>query len=97
MVVNVKYLNLFKKGEKVDLESLVEKGIVAGDEVKKYGVKILGDGDLQVALTVDLPTSRGAAKKIVQAGGKVVAAEKKAISKKKQSSKPARKKTLKKK
>lgn len=72
LVVNVKYLNLYKKGEKVNLATLVKKGIIATDGTKKQGVKILGNGDLQVALTVELPASKGAAKKITKAGGKVV-------------------------
>lgn len=82
LVVNVKYLNLYKKGEKVNLTTLVKKGIIATDEAKKQDVKILGDGDLQVALTVELPTSKGAAKKIVKAGGKVVEIKKKVVTKK---------------
>lgn len=103
LVVNLKYLNFFKKGEKVNLETLIRKKIVAEDESRKYGVKILGDGDLEVALTVELPTSKGAAKKIVKAGGKVVIAKKKprkAVSKKKAKKKEttkAKKKTVSKK
>jgi len=83
LIVNVKYLNLFKKGEKVNLTTLVKKGIIAADEAKKQGIKILGDGDLQVALTVELPTSKGAAKKIVKAGGKVIEIKKRVVTKKK--------------
>lgn len=93
LVVNVKYLNLFKKGEKVNLTTLVKKGVIAADEAKKQGIKILGDGDLQVALTVELPTSKGAAKKIVKAGGKVVKVKKKVVAKKKKPK--AKKKTTK--
>ncbi len=88
LVVNVKYLNLFKKGEKVNLKSLVEKRIITADEAKKQGVKILGDGDLQIALKIELPTSKAAAKKIEKAGGKVVQPKKKTKVVKK---KPAKK------
>jgi large subunit ribosomal protein L15 len=77
LVVNLKYLNLFEKGDSVNLESLIKKGIVAADEAKKWGVKILGDGELKVALTIELPTSKGAAKKIEKAGGKVTGLKKK--------------------
>lgn len=72
ITVNVKLLNLFKKGTVVDVKSLIENKIVNAD-AKMYGVKILGDGKLDVALTVKLPVSSGAAKKIEQAGGSVVA------------------------
>ncbi len=82
LVVNVKYLNFYKKGEKVNLTTLVKKGIIATNEARKQGVKILGDGDLKVALTVELPTSKGAAKKITKAGGKVVGVKKKVVAKK---------------
>ena len=92
LVVNVKYLNLYKKGEKVNLTTLVKKGIITADEAKKQGVKILGDGDLQVVLTVELPTSKGAAKKIVKAGGKVVEVKKRVVVKKKEKPSKTKKK-----
>lgn len=69
LVVNVKYLNLFKKGDVVNLKTLAEKGIIKKDS--KIKVKILGEGDLSIPLTVQLRTSKGAAKKIEAAGGKV--------------------------
>ena len=40
-------------------------------DAKTYGVKILGDGKLNHALTVKLPTSKGASEKITKAGGKI--------------------------
>lgn len=99
LIVNLKYLNLFKKGEVVNLENLIEKRIVAADEAKKFGVKILGDGDLNIALTVELPTSKKAAQKIIKAGGKItskkiplVAKEKKAKKIEKKASKKEGKK-----
>ncbi len=66
--VNVKYLNLLKPESEVTLETLHAAKVI-GDQVSK--VKILGDGELKVALTVKLPCSKGAAKKIAKAGGKV--------------------------
>lgn len=72
IVVNIKYLNLFKPNDEVNLESLVKIGIIKKDEGEKYGVKILGDGELKVPLVVQLPTSKGALKKIENAGGKVI-------------------------
>lgn len=72
IVINVKFLNLLKKGTIVDIKSLIENKIVNSD-ARKYGVKILGDGKLAVSLIVKLPVSKGAAKKIEQAGGTVSA------------------------
>lgn len=70
IVLNVKVLNLYKKGEIVNLKTLVSYKIVSEKEAKTYGVKILGDGDLNIPLTVELPVSKGALKKIEKAGGK---------------------------
>lgn len=75
-VVNVKYLNVFKKGEKVDLETLISKGILPKDLPKNTRVKILGDGELSIPLTVSLPCSKGAEQKIKKAGGEIVKVEK---------------------
>lgn len=71
IAVNVKALNLLKKDTVVDMQSLIENKIVKADYTKKKGVKILGDGDLNVSLIVKLPASKGAAKKILAAGGRV--------------------------
>ena len=58
-----------------------------------YGVKILGDGDLKVALNITLPISKSAAKKIEKAGGKVISQtkEKETKSKTKETKKPTTK------
>lgn len=71
VIVNLRFLNLFDKGETVSLASLVEKGIVEKKQAEKWGVKILGEGQLKVALKVVLPTSKAARKKIEKSGGKV--------------------------
>lgn len=71
IVVNVQALNVFSKGAEVTVESLAKYGIVELEVAKQKGVKILGDGDLQIALTVKLPVSKGAAEKITKAGGTV--------------------------
>ena len=70
LAINVKYLNLLPKDTVVDVVSLVKYKIVAPEAVKN-GVKILGDGDLKVALIVKLTCSKGAAKKVEAAGGKI--------------------------
>ena len=71
LVVNIKVLNLLKKDSVVDIETLIKNRIVDEKDAKMYGVKILGDGDLRIPLTVKLPISKGAASKIKKAGGKV--------------------------
>lgn len=71
VVVNLKYLNILPKNTVVDLDSLAKHGIVTKDEGERYGVKILGEGDLSIPLTIKLPISGGAKKKVEKAGGKV--------------------------
>ncbi len=71
VVVNLKYLNLFKKDEEVNLETLKARGILAKELLAETPVKILGDGEIKVSLTVNLPVSQGAREKIEKAGGKV--------------------------
>ena len=48
--VNVDKLNVFEAGAVVDAAALIEKGILS--KVEKDGIKILGNGELTVALTV---------------------------------------------
>lgn len=71
--INVKVLNLFSKNAIVDLKALIEKNIVTQEDASFYGIKILGDGELAIPLTVRLPASNGAKKKIEAAKGKWVA------------------------
>jgi large subunit ribosomal protein L15 len=67
-VVNIETLNAFSAGETVTPETLAAKGIV---RAKREGIKILGDGELKVALTVRAHAfSKSAQEKIASAGGK---------------------------
>jgi len=71
IIINVKYLNLLSEGTEVTIDKLVKSGLVDKRAVK-FGVKILGDGVLTKKLTVKLPISKQAKKKIEKAGGKIV-------------------------
>jgi len=67
-IVNVASLNAFGKGEVVTAELLLERGILSS---RRGGVKVLGDGELKVALTVQAQAfSKSAEQKIAAAGGK---------------------------
>ena len=48
--VNVDKLNIFEANSVVDAAALIEKGILS--KIEKDGIKILGNGELKVALTV---------------------------------------------
>jgi len=68
-VVNVEALNAFAAGESVTPESLVTRGLVRAE---RDAIKILGDGELKVGLTVRAHAfSKSAQEKILSAGGKV--------------------------
>lgn len=71
-IINVGLLNTIPKNTVIDLENLAKYNLIKLDEGKKYGVKILGDGDLQVPLSVKVPTSKGAIEKIKKAGGQIL-------------------------
>jgi large subunit ribosomal protein L15 len=67
-VVNLGDLNEFAAGETVTPEALTGRGIV---RALRGGLKVLGDGELKVALTVRAHAfSKSAQEKIARAGGK---------------------------
>ncbi len=70
--IKVGKLEVFKAGATVDLQSLIEQKVVGENAAKKYGVKIVGTGEIDKGLTVKLPISKAAAGKIEKAGGKIV-------------------------
>ena len=67
-IVKVGDLEVFEAGAVVDANALIEKGIV---KKPMDGVKLLGDGEVSKALTVQLAAYSASAKeKIEKAGGK---------------------------
>lgn len=67
-IINVADLNKFEAGATVDTDALIAKGIIKGT---KNGVKVLGNGEISVNLTVKLAAFSDSAKqKIEAAGGK---------------------------
>ena len=71
IIINLSLLNLLPQGSEVDLDLLTKQGIIESGDAKTYGVKILGDGELSKKLTIKVPISHSAAKKVEKAGGKV--------------------------
>ena len=64
-VINVESLNVFSAGDTISPELLYGLGVL---RVKREGVKILGDGELKVALTVQAHAfSKSAEQKIAAA------------------------------
>lgn len=69
-IVNVRDLNLFKDGEEVSIETLLEKRLI---HKKGIPVKILGDGKLARKVSVKVQkVSTSARAKINAAGGKII-------------------------
>jgi large subunit ribosomal protein L15 len=68
-IVNVQDLNRFEAQEVIDEVAFIQSGLVKGD---RHGIKILGNGDVQVPLTVRInKISESARQKIEAAGGKI--------------------------
>ena len=71
IIVNLKSLKILEKDSIVDIETLIKNKIVREKDIKTFNVKILGDGEISVPLTIKLPISKRAEQKILKAGGKV--------------------------
>jgi large subunit ribosomal protein L15 len=68
-IVNVGALSVFDDGASVDLETLVNRGLVPR---RAGAVKLLGEGEVEKKLTVRVHrASAGARRKIEEAGGSV--------------------------
>jgi large subunit ribosomal protein L15 len=68
-VVNIRDLQRFEKGSVVDIKALMDSGLV---KQLQAGIKLLGEGEIQHPLTVQVHAcSRSAQQKIEAAGGKV--------------------------
>jgi len=83
VVVNLKYLNLLPKGTEVTLDTLTSFKIVDEHQARKFGVKILGDGEIKIPLKILVPISVSAAAKVKAAGGNVVGFDSGTVSHKK--------------
>ncbi len=68
-IINLSDLDRFEKGSLVDEAALVREGLVKG---KRVGIKLLGNGEIKQALTIQVhKASRSAQEKVLAAGGKV--------------------------
>lgn len=67
-VVNLDKLNMFEAGTVVDYDVLLENGLVKAIK-DAAGLKVLGSGKLEVALTVKASKFSATAKKAIEAAG----------------------------
>lgn len=68
--VKTQYLNLFKKGEEVTVDTLIEKGILSKD-ARRSKIKLISGGNVDIALKVKIAATKGATDLVEKAGGKV--------------------------
>lgn len=71
VIINLKQLNNLAAKSIVDIALLVKSKFLNQMDADLFGVKILGDGELTIPLTVRVHCSKNAIKKIEKAGGKV--------------------------
>ncbi|HEY5498061.1 MAG TPA: 50S ribosomal protein L15 [Syntrophales bacterium] len=70
ITVNLVQLNAFPENSIIDAEALIQKGLI---KKRGDGIKLLGKGDIQHALSIKLDAlSKGAKAKIEAAGGSIV-------------------------
>ena len=69
-VVSLSMLGVLPKNSKVNEKLLVDKQIISIKDSRK-GVKIVGNGEITIPLTVVLPVSKSAKVKIEKAGGTI--------------------------
>lgn len=71
LAINISKLQNFNPGSEIDLQSLIDAGIVKSSDAKKRGIKLVGIGTIPAKLTIKLNASAGVRKLIEKAGGKV--------------------------
>ncbi|HAJ26990.1 MAG TPA: 50S ribosomal protein L15 [Syntrophus sp. (in: bacteria)] len=70
ITVNLVQLNAFPENSLIDAEALIQQGLI---KKRGDGIKLLGKGDIQHALSIKLDAlSKGAKAKIEAAGGSIV-------------------------
>ena len=70
LIVNLNNLDVFSSGETVSVASLLKNKLLDANDALKYGVKLLGGGNISKKLKIEIPCSSSAAKKIkVRQGG----------------------------
>lgn len=67
-IISLEKLQILPKDSIVTIKTLIDHCLISAKEAA-YGVKILGNGDIQIPLTIQVPVSKKVAEKIIQAGG----------------------------
>ncbi|MCX7928567.1 MAG: 50S ribosomal protein L15 [Patescibacteria group bacterium] len=75
VVVSLSDLELMSNEKEINVDTLIKNKIVRKSQAIKRGVKILANGSITKKVTVALPVSASAKKKIEEAGGVVLEAK----------------------
>ena len=68
-VINIRDLSRFESGSTVDEAALIRVGLVKG---RRDGIKLLGQGEIKIPLTIKVNgVSKNAREKIIAAGGNI--------------------------
>jgi len=57
IIIDINKLTMFKKGDKVTIDSLIENKLVTKKDAYKYGVKIVGQSPIKKDLEFLVPTT----------------------------------------
>src|SRR5258708_533754 len=71
VLIKTSQLNNFKKGTVINVQTLVEAGLIKQKDVSTRGIKLLAQGELTTSLTVELPVSAKVRQQVEQVGGKI--------------------------
>lgn len=71
VLINVEKLNNIPAKSVIDMEFAIKNKLADESQARKFGIKVLGNGELNQAVTVSLPCSKSAIEKIEKAGGSV--------------------------
>lgn len=71
ILISLSSLNQVKAKTHINVNTLIENGLVKAKNAKIRGVKILANGKLQIPLVVELPVSKKAKELIEKAGGNI--------------------------
>lgn len=74
IIVTLSDLSRLPKNTEVTFDVLVRHNIIDEKEGLSRGVKVLGNGEVTIPLTIKLPISKSATEKILKAGGHVESA-----------------------
>ncbi len=71
VIINVEKLNTIPAKSVIDIEIAIKNKLADSSQARRFGIKVLGNGQLTQAVTVSLPCSKSAIEKIEKAGGSV--------------------------